>query len=425
MMMPGLERPVVIANNDHRFIVAEQMRQIDCKPAAIVLEPMERNTGPATLIAALMAGQCAEDALALLLPSDQIIDDVESFHSSVRAGLEAVCDGRIVIFGVRPKSAHTGYGYIEAIPGEKPVLDVRRFVEKPPREEAERYVRAGDFFWNAGICLFSAKAMIRAFERYWPALLTPCLEALARAREDLDFLRLDAAFYAQCDTISIDRAILEKADDIGCVPLRTGWSDLGSWPGVVEHYAVDGNGNAGEGDVLFVDSSDCFVHASDNVVTVVNGLKEVIVAVTRDAVLVTSKEAAQKVGDIVGSLKKRGHWGVMRHVRVHRPWGWFEELAAGDRYKVKYLMVKPGGKLSLQSHRCRAEHWVVIEGSVRVTTGNEVRCLSVGQSVHIPIGMKHRLENSHDIPARLIEVQTGDYLEDDDIVRYVDAYDRK
>ena len=421
---PGLSRPIVLANNDHRFIVAEQMRMIGREPEAIVLEPVGRNTAPAALLAALMAAQRTEDALVLLLPSDQVIDDPALFLDSVRNGVEAARAGKFVTFGVPPSTPHTGYGYIEVAPGDGPVLDVRRFVEKPSREKAERYLRASNYFWNAGIFLFSAQAMIAAFQRHRPALLEPCREALARARNDLDFLRLDEEAYARCEDISLDYAIMEKADNITCVPLKSGWDDLGSWSAVAARHPADADGNAGHGDVLFANCRDCFAYSTDGTLVVVNGLENLIVTATRDVVLVTAKDAAQEVGEIARSLRERGHSSATHHVRVYRPWGWFEGLATGNRFQVKCLMVKPGEQLSLQSHRHRAEHWVVVEGRVRVTLGETVRYLSVDESIYIPIGAKHRLENPGDTPAKLIEVQTGDYLGEDDIIRYDDRYNR-
>ena len=423
---PDFAAPLVLTSNDHRFIVAEQMREIGCRPTAIVLEPVGRNTAPAALVAALMAARQAPDALVLLAPSDHFITDRERFLESVRTGIPAAREGRLVTFGVKPDGPHTGYGYIEVEPAPKPldVLEVRRFVEKPPREQAEQYVRAGNYFWNAGIFLFSAGPMIEAFEQYHPSLVAPCREALEKAREDLDFLRLDEAAYARCEDISLDHAIMERADNICCVPLRSDWSDLGSWQAVTEHHEADAEGNAAQGEALFQNSRNCFVYSADDAFIVVNGLEDVIVTATRDVVLVTSKTAAGQVGEIARSLKRADHPSATHHVRVYRPWGWFEGLAKGQRFQVKCLMVKPGEKLSLQSHRFRAEHWVVVQGMVRVTVREETKEMSVDESVYIPIGAKHRLENPFDTPALLIEVQTGDYLEEDDIIRYDDAYNR-
>ncbi len=416
--------PLILANNDHRFIVAEQMRQIGRNPAAIVLEPVARNTAPAALIAALMAARQADDALVLLLPSDQQIVDREGFLHSVQAGEEVARRGRFVTFGVRPTEPHTGYGYIEVKTVEGDVLPVRRFVEKPTRETAGQYLKAGNYFWNAGIFLFSARAMIEAFERHMPSLIAPCRQALEKARTDLDFLRLDEAAYARCEDISIDYAIMEKADNISCVPLHSEWSDLGSWPAVAANHQADTNGNASRGEALFANSEGCFVHSADDALVVVNGLSDVIVVATRDVVLVTSKSDAQNVGDIAKALKAQYHPSATHHVRVYRPWGWFEGLITGDRHQVKRLMVKPGEKLSLQSHRHRAEHWVVVQGTVQVVVGEEARLMSVNESVYIPIGAKHRLENPGEKPALLIEVQTGEYLGEDDIIRYQDIYNR-
>ena len=416
--------PIILANQDHRFIVAEQVRQIGREPTAIVLEPVGRNTAPAALIATLMAVRTAGDALVLLLPSDQQIADREGFLRAVRTSAEAASRGRFITFGVRPMEPHTGYGYIEVEADEGDVMPVRRFVEKPTGEKAEHYLEAGNYYWNAGIFLFSAKEMIEAFERYMPSLLDPCRQALKNAREDLDFLRLDKKAYACCEDISIDYAIMEKADNISCVLLESDWTDLGSWSSLAELYPKDANGNASCGDVLFSSSKGCFAYSADDALIVVNGLSDVVVAVTRDVVLVTSKSEAKSVGDIAKALKVRYHSSTMHHVRVYRPWGWFESLITGERHQVKRIMVKPGAKLSLQSHRHRAEHWVVVQGTVRVTVGTETRLMSVNQSVYTPVGVKHRLENPGEEPALLIEVQTGEYLGEDDIIRYEDIYNR-
>ncbi|NOX73038.1 MAG: mannose-1-phosphate guanylyltransferase/mannose-6-phosphate isomerase [Alphaproteobacteria bacterium] len=416
--------PSVLGNHEHRFIIAEQMRGLDITPEAIVLEPAARNTAPVALIASLMAVRKGDNALVLLLPSDHVIGDNEGFVASVLKGIEAAKKGKIITFGVRPDSPDTGYGYIEARDGAGDVLDVARFVEKPTSKKAESYLQAGNYFWNAGMFLFSAVSMIKAFERQQPAMLDICRQALGEADNDLDFVRLDAAAYVQCEDISLDYAIMEEADNVGCVPLTTSWSDLGSWTAVAEQASENKNGNAAHGDVMFYNSHGCYGHSTDGADLTFNGLDDVIAVVTKDAVLVSSKSGAQDIKKIVQKKRAKSCNTVNYHTRVHRPWGWYEGLEQGERFQVKCLMVKPGAQLSLQSHHHRAEHWVVVSGTARVTVGDEVALLTENESTFIPIGATHRLENPGQIPALLIEVQSGSYLGEDDIVRYDDRYGR-
>ena len=416
----GFAKPLVLTHEDHRFIVAEQLRELGRTAKAIVLEPVRRNTAPAALVAALLAAQENEEVLLLLMPSDHVIDDREEFLRSIIIGVEPAQRGRMVIFGVAPRAAHPDYGYIETRTGNGQVLDVLRFVEKPPRERAERFLRAGNWWWNAGIFLFSARTLIDAFHRHAPTMLECCRTALSRACRDPDFLRLNAEAYARCEDISLDHAILERSHNIACVPLQAGWSDLGTWPALAERLTKDDAGNAGHGDVLFPGSRNCFAHGPDDILITVNDLEDILVVATHDAVLVTSKAGTSSIGDIAARLRQQGHPAALRHARVHRPWGWFETLATGERFLIKRLMVAPGARLSLQSHRHRAEHWIVLEGMVRTTVGEETRLLSTNETVHVPVGVRHRLENPGSTPAFLIEVQTGDYLDEDDIVRHDD-----
>lgn len=414
--------PTILGSDEHRFIIAEQMREIGIASQAIVLEPQGRNTAPAAAVAALMASRLAEDAVLLLAPSDHLIPDAGAFRETVLSGRDAAARGAMVTFGVKPTEAHTGYGYIEAEGGDA-ALPVRRFVEKPSLDEAERCVASGNFYWNAGIFLVSAHGLLEAFRTHAPDILRGAELALRKAEIDLDFMRLDECAYSAVPSISLDYAIVEKEKNVVCVPLTTTWSDLGSWPAVWEAAPKDSHGNAAQGDVLFQDASGCFAHAEHCCVAVV-GLKDVVVVATKDAVLVSSKEQAQSVKKVVETLQASGRKEVVFHRRVYRPWGWFEGLDLGERFQVKRIMVKPGAQLSMQSHFHRAEHWIVVCGTLEVTIGDKVELLDENQSTYIPLGVKHRLTNPGRIPAYLIEVQSGAYLGEDDIVRHDDVYGR-
>lgn len=421
---PVFTAPVILCNNDHRFIVAEQMQQIGVKPNAIILEPVGRNTAPAALIAALTVASEDKNKLLLLLPSDHVIPDKKSFVATIGKGCEAARQGKFITFGVQPDHPNTSYGYIGTRDTDGDVLDVTGFFEKPTEEKAQAYIKSGSYYWNAGIFLFSAADMIEAFAEHKPDMLLQCREALEKAKFDLDFLRLDTAAYKQCENISLDYAIMEKADNIGCVPLATKWSDLGSWTAIAEQLEKDEDCNAAQGDVLFHNSRNCFGHSQDGACVTVNGLDDVIVVATKDAILVTSKSTSQAVKQIVEKLKSRNCKTVEYHTRVYRPWGWYEALERGERFQVKCLMVKPGEKLSLQSHHHRAEHWVVVSGTAKVEVDEKIYLLTENESAYIPIGATHRLENPGQIPTLLIEVQSGSYLDEDDIVRYEDIYGR-
>jgi mannose-1-phosphate guanylyltransferase/mannose-6-phosphate isomerase len=417
--------PSVLGNNDHRFIIAEQLLEIGVTPKNIVLEPVGRNTAPAALIAALMAARDDEENLVLLLPSDHVIADRKSFSQTIARGLEPARQGQIITFGVTPTVPETGYGYIEIAKSDTTVKEVIRFVEKPTIEKARVYLEEGQYLWNAGIFLFSAKALISAFETLAPDILTACREALDKAQSDLDFLRLDEAAYAACASISLDYAIMEKADNIACVPLETQWSDLGAWPALCDVVEKDGLGNVVNGDVILHETTNSYVHSDDGACLSLVGLDNVIAVATKDAILVADKTHAQDVKLIVDRLNAEGREEAVNHARVYRPWGWYERLSLGERFQVKCLMVKPGARLSLQSHFHRAEHWVVVSGTAEVTVGEETFLLSENESTYIPIGTKHRLANPGKVPARLIEVQSGAYLKEDDIVRFDDDYARE
>jgi mannose-1-phosphate guanylyltransferase/mannose-6-phosphate isomerase len=416
----------VLSNYQHRFLVREQLQEIGAGFSDIVLEPVGRNTGPAACVAALIAGRADPDALVLLAPSDHAIADVSAFREAIKLGIDPAREGKLVTFGVEPDSSHTGYGYIETSPQERAnaALNVRRFVEKPSPDVVQKFLERGNFYWNAGIFLFAAAALLQLFEKHAPSILASCRQALNESAKDLEFRSLGDS-YARAPSISLDYAILEKADNIVCVPLTTGWSDVGSWSELWSYSDKDACGNVikSEGKVSMAGSENCFVCSDGACVTLV-GVKDLVVVALRDAVLVLSKEHAEDIKSVVAELKTNGSDITLRHDRVYRPWGWYQGLNRGERYQVKCLMVKPGAKLSLQSHHHRAEHWVVVSGTLEVTKGEEKAFLTENQSTYIAVGEKHRLSNPGKIPAFLIEVQSGAYLNEDDIVRFEDIYRR-
>lgn len=421
---PLFAPPIVLGNHEHRFLIAEQMQQAGAAPAAIVLEPVGRNTAPAAATAALMAAREDPARLILLLPSDHVISGTAGFVRSVSAGAAAAARGRVVTFGVRPDAPETGYGYLQVAEGNGDVRPVRRFIEKPTRERAESFLDQGNFFWNSGMFLFSAQALIDLFAEHQPDMLAACRRALDGATADLDFLRLEKKAYEVCKTISLDYAVMEKAGNIDCVTLDAGWSDLGAWPAVWQLANRDADGNASRGDVVLMDSRDSYAHSADGACLALLGVDNIMAIATKDAILVAAKDRAQDARHIVERLAAQGRREALNHTRVYRPWGWFEGLDRGERFQVKCLMVKPGAQLSLQSHFHRAEHWTVVSGTAQVTLDERTFLLSENESAYIPVGTRHRLANPGKVPALLIEVQSGSYLEEDDIVRFEDDYGR-
>jgi mannose-1-phosphate guanylyltransferase/mannose-6-phosphate isomerase len=414
----------VLSNQMHRFLIADQLQEMGLHDAKIVLEPVSRNTAPAACIAALIAARSEPGSIVLLAPSDHVIADADLFTKTIIAGVDAAKEGALVTFGVEPDCPQTGYGYIETEKANRSDLPVKRFVEKPSVEAAREYVDSGRFYWNAGIFLFSATSMINAMQTYAPEILRACSRALDDAIEDLDFMRLGSA-YAEAPSISLDYAIAEKVEDIRCVPLTTRWSDAGSWSAVWNLMAKDEVGNVahGDGKVMLADTKGSYAYSDHGCLALV-GVENVVVVATEDAVLVASKEHAESVKGVVERIRASGDAQALYHNRVHRPWGWYQTLNRGDRYQVKCIMVKPGGILSLQSHFHRSEHWVVVKGTLEVTKDGQVELMSENQSTYIPIGKPHRLANPGKIPAFLIEVQSGPYLDEDDIVRLEDIYGR-
>ncbi|OSP54068.1 mannose-1-phosphate guanylyltransferase/mannose-6-phosphate isomerase [Pseudoruegeria sp. SK021] len=427
-MGPKFAAPVLLAHADFRFLAAEQTAELGISKAKLLLEPQARNTAPAILSAALyLEAQNAAAEVMIVAPSDHVVRDVDAFLEAVTAGAVAASDGKLVTFGIAPDRAETGYGYLElpTNPELGAVQPVRRFVEKPDVVTASEMLAAGNYLWNAGIFMFRADTLIKAFETHAPEMLAPARAALEKAELDLGFLRLDAAAYADMPEDSIDYAIMEKASDVVAVPVSCGWSDLGAWDAVWREMTPDSNGVSVSGDVTEIDCRDTLLRSEEDGPRLVGvNLDGIAVVAMRDAVLVADKSDLQAVKAAVSKMKAEGVREAETLPRTYRPWGWYETLALADRFQVKQIMVPPGKKLSLQSHHHRAEHWIVVKGTATVTIDDEVKLVSENQSVYIPLGAVHRLENPGKVNLHLIEVQTGAYLGEDDIVRYEDIYNR-
>lgn len=423
----GFAGPVVITASDFRFIVTEQLQAIGVDPGAILIEPEGRNTAPAVLAAALHVAANDPDGLLLVAPSDHVVPDAKAFRDAVAVGVPAARDGRIVTFGITPDRPETGYGYLElAKPpvGQGP-FDLSRFVEKPDMDAAVQMLNAGSYLWNAGIFLFSARAIIAAFTEFAPDLMAPVKAAYDGAEVDLGFLRLAPDPWGRADDISIDYAVMERARNLSVVPFGAGWSDLGGWDSVWREAGPDAAGVVTSGAATAIDCEGTLLRSDSPSLEVVGlGLKDMIVVAMNDAVLVAPKSRSQDVKLAVAALKKKGASQATTFPLDHRPWGWFESLVIGGRFQVKRIHVNPGAALSLQSHHHRSEHWIVVEGTAKVTVDEDVRLISENQSVYIPLGAVHRLENPGKVPMVLIEVQTGSYLGEDDIIRYEDVYAR-
>lgn len=421
----GSAAPIVVCNDEHRFLVAEQLRQCDIDPAAILLEPVGRNTAPAVAAAALQAVATDPEAVLLVMPADHVIADTERFSQAVTNGLVAAQQGKLVTFGIIPLSPETGYGYIQAGAEQLPgCQQVAAFVEKPDRDTAQAYLNAGDYYWNSGIFLFAASSYLEEMERFAPEMLQQVQQAMAAADSDLDFIRLHKQHFSDCPSDSIDYAIMEHTDRAVVVPMACGWSDVGAWSTLWDIGAKDAEGNVASGDVLLHDTHNCYV-ASNSRLVATTGVENLVVVETADALLVADKDKVQDIKAIVSRLKQQQRDEVSVHTRVYRPWGSYESLVVGERFQVKRIIVNPGQRLSLQMHHHRAEHWVVVSGTAKVVRGEETLHLTEDQSTYIPLGTRHRLENPGVIPLEVIEVQTGSYLGEDDIVRFDDVYGRK
>ena len=411
---------MIVCNEDHRFLTAEQMREVGHE-GTIILEPVARNTAPAIALAALHARGQHKDATITVLAADHVIADVEQFAKHIEEALNCSQDGALVTFGVVPDRAETGYGYIKAS-GEG-ISEISSFEEKPDAATAKKYVDSGDYYWNSGMFVFKASAYLEALREFAPQMLTACTTAFENSAEDLDFIRVDSESFAKCESLSVDYAVMEKADNAMVVPFKAGWSDIGSWDAVHDISDKDENGNATSGDTMLVDSENCYINASTRLVAAL-GLQNISIVETSDCILVTNNEYAQDAKKIAAMLKEAGRNEADTHTKCYRPWGSYQTINLGSRFQVKRITVKPGAKLSLQKHHHRAEHWVVVEGTAIVTCDDKEIMLTENQSTYLPLGATHRLENPGKIPLELIEVQSGSYLGEDDIVRFDDVYGR-
>jgi mannose-1-phosphate guanylyltransferase / mannose-6-phosphate isomerase len=421
--------PVVVANEEYRFILAEQLRQAGVVPATIVLEPVGRNTAPALTLAALVALKAGQDPVLLVMPSDHVISDTESFRAAVVQGVEHANAGKLVTFGIRPTRAETGYGYIHATSeptGKKTGVTIRTFVEKPDAATAAHYVATGQYFWNSGIFMMRASVWLAQLGATRPEIVKACDAAFTARSVDHDFLRVGKDAFAACPSDSIDYSVMEKlpAGSGVVIPLSAGWSDVGAWDALWQLGKKDSDNNVLQGDVIAAATRDSLAISQYRLVTLI-GLEDVIVVETPDAVLVAHKGKLQQVKEVVERLKREGRSEANAHRKIYRPWGSYDSIDGGTRFQVKRIVVNPGAALSLQMHHHRAEHWIVVRGTARVTRGEEVFLLSENESTYIPLGTRHRLENPGKVPLEMIEVQSGAYVGEDDIVRFEDVYGRK
>jgi mannose-1-phosphate guanylyltransferase/mannose-6-phosphate isomerase len=426
----NLADPIIVCNEEHRFMIAEQMRAIDINPSAIILEPFGRNTAPAVAISAIKAKEIAgdvDDVVILVLPADHIIQNTKAFHEAVDIGYKAALDNKLVTFGIIPDSPETGYGYIksgDAVANHDDVRVVEQFVEKPDRKTAESYIEQGSYYWNSGMFMFKASEYINELEQFNGDMLTASKNALADGVSDLDFIRLNKDDFEKCPSDSIDYAVMEKTKHAVVIPVDINWNDIGSWTALWEVGESDKQGNVTHGDVCIIDCESSYVHSESRLVSAV-GVKDHVIVETPDAILVAHKDAAQNVKKIVDELKASKREEALVPHKVYRPWGTYECIDCEERFQAKRIMVKPGARLSLQLHHHRSEHWIVVKGTAKVTCGENEFMLSENESTYIPLGEKHRLENTGKIPLELIEVQTGSYLGEDDIVRFDDVYGRE
>lgn len=415
------ESQIVICNHDQRFMVADQVQDIGMR-ANIILEPVARNTAPAIVIGALKSLEMAPDAIIAVFPADHLVRELEKFNASLNEAIEVARQGKLVTFGIVPTRPETGYGYIKSVE-DKGLLRVAAFVEKPNLEKAEEYLRSGDYYWNSGMFVFSAQRLIEEIELHQPAMLQHCRDALQNGVRDLDFFRLDESRFAQCANLSIDYAVMEKTSQAYMVPFTAQWSDVGSWQALWEVGDKDGHQNVFFGDVIAENSQGCYVSCEGRLVALV-GVNDLVVVETADSVLVAHKDSSQDVKKVVDALKAGSRSEYLSHREVHRPWGSYDLVDTGNRYQVKRITVKPGASLSLQMHHHRAEHWVVVAGTAQIQKGEQKQILTENQSAYIPLGEKHRLSNPGLVPLHLIEVASGAYLAEDDIVRFEDGYGR-
>jgi len=416
--------PIVVCNDAHRFTVAEQVRGLDVEPTAILLEPAGRNTAPAVALAALKAQEIDAGAILIVAPADHVIRDSREFQTAANAAVIEAQKGRLVTFGIVPNAAETGYGYIRRADGEGPTYPVAQFIEKPPLDLATQFVASGDYYWNSGMFVFQAGRYLAELGKFAPDILEASTAAYRSAKSDLDFVRIDKAAFARCRSESIDYAVMEKTHDAVVLPLDAGWSDVGSWSSLFDALPADEDGNVLLGDVLVHDTHDCYVHSTSRLVTAV-GMDDHIIVETKDAVMVAPKGRVQDVKELVNKLKKSGRSESSLHREVFRPWGSYDSIDDGERFQVKRLSLKPGGCLSLQMHHHRAEHWIVVQGTARITCNDKTFLLSENESTYVPIGATHRIENPGKLALHIVEVRSGSYMGEDDIVRLQDSYGRE
>lgn len=417
-----IQAPIVICNDEHRFMVAEQLQEISLHSSSIILEPVGRNTAPAIAIAALKAQDNGDDPVLLVLAADHTINDVARFQQVISDAKKQAEEGALVTFGIVPTSPHTGYGYIQA-DAKNTISPVEAFVEKPDYEKATEYMNSGHYYWNSGMFMFKASTLILELEKHAPDILSSCKEALSKGTKDLDFIRLDTTAFTNCRADSIDYAVMEHTNKAVVVPLDAGWSDVGSWESLWACSSQDAKKNVVQGDVLVDEVENSYIHSEHRLVSVL-GLDNIIVVETADAVMVASKDKTQHVKRIVNQLLENQRDEADNHRLCYRPWGHYDSIDLGDRFQVKRITVNPGASLSLQMHHHRAEHWIVVSGTAEVTCDDKVMLLSENQSTYIPIGAKHRLHNPGRVALEMIEVQSGSYLGEDDIIRFEDNYSR-
>jgi mannose-1-phosphate guanylyltransferase/mannose-6-phosphate isomerase len=416
--------PIIVCNEAHRFTVAEQLRALGSTASAILLEPAGRNTAPAVALAALKALEIDSGATMVVAPADHVIRDARAFQAAAEVAAGLAQDGKLVTFGIVAHAPETGYGYIRRGEGTGPAYPVAQFIEKPPLDLAGQFVASGDYYWNSGMFVFTAERYLAELAAFAPDILEASRAAFRAAKTDLDFVRIDKAEFEKCRSESIDYAVMEKTRDALVLPLDAGWSDVGSWSSLFDALPADEEGNVLQGDVLIHDTHDCYVHSTSRLVAAV-GMDDHIIVETKDAILVAPKERVQDVKELVTKLKKSGRSESSLHREVFRPWGSYDSIDNGERFQVKRLSVKPGGVLSLQMHHHRAEHWIVVQGTARITCDDKTFLLSENESTYIPIGATHRIENPGKMPLHVVEVQSGSYLGEDDIVRFEDNYGRK
>ena len=419
-----VSNPIIICNEEYRFLAAEQLRQISKPSKGIILEPIGKNTAPAIALAALKLINDYKDPLLLVLPADHLIQNIQAFHESIKVAKTLAEKNKLVTFGIVPNKAETNYGYIEAdIIDTAKYYNIKSFTEKPSKKSANKYLDSGNYLWNSGMFMFKASVYLDELKKFEPKILNCCKKSFQTEYKDFDFIRLKNNEFLKCPEKSIDYAVMEHTKKAIVVPLDANWSDIGSWEALMDSKSKDSNGNVSEGDVLLDDVNNTYAYSSNRLVSAI-GVSDLIIVDTQDALLVTNKKHTQNIKNIVNKLKKNSRSEIEHHRKVYRPWGYYDSIDVGNGFQVKRILVNPGAKLSLQKHRHRAEHWIVVSGIARVTCGNKTFKLEKNQSTFIPKGEIHRLENQENIALEIIEIQTGSYLDEDDIIRLEDDYER-